>query len=105
MLAQPLNQYVLQGAVLCCQATQAVVLIWQQGGRRSKASWELFQTILADAACIAGHELSLQHGLLSWADHVWKAAKDTALASSLLLGLQAHQYCSIDQLQAHWAHQ
>lgn len=84
---------------------QVVVLIWQKEGCRSQATLDLVKTILANAAGVAGHELMQQMGQMGLAQDCWKAANDTALASGLLLGLQAHQHCSIDQLQAQWAHQ
>ncbi|KAK9835774.1 hypothetical protein WJX74_007629 [Apatococcus lobatus] len=95
----------LQGAALCCQALQIVILIWQKEGHRSQVTLDLFQAIIADAAILAGHELSSQQGLANLQQHSWKTARDTAVASSLLSGLQAHQHCGIDQLQAQWAHQ
>lgn len=97
---------VLQGAALCCQAMQVVVLLWQKDGCSSQATLGLLRTILADAAGVAGHEVIWQLGVLNLVpEHSYKSARDTALASSLLSGRQAHHHCGIDQLQAQWAHQ
>ena len=92
----------LQGMALCWQATQCAVVIWETEHCRSETARNLLKTILGRAQKVVGHELLpllRQLGL----NLPEERCDDLALASSLLIGLRAHERCTPEELQARWA--
>ncbi len=83
---------------------QVAVICWHPDGPSSQVGLELLKTIINNASRLVGHEVRPQLSKLG-CPLPSLAVDDTQLAGSLILGHHMHQRCSLDQLQAKWAHQ